>query len=64
MSAFGNYNKDEVVRTIEELIQAEGDAGRSMSDIIESVMEAVTCGIKYGIYEHLKQAGKHGKGEK
>lgn len=50
MSAFGYYEKDEVVLSIEVLAVEESRRGHSTQQIVESVMEAVTCGLSLAFY--------------
>jgi hypothetical protein len=53
MSAFCNWHKDEVVYAIEELFKSEASNGNSVPDILESIMEAVTYGIKNSVLVHV-----------
>lgn len=59
MSAFGDYNKDEVVRAIEYLAQAERERGRSAEDILEVLMEVSSYGIRRGMSELLERGHDH-----
>lgn len=45
MSAFGNFEKDEVVDVIKTLAKAEHDKGKTPREVVASIMEAVTYGL-------------------
>ncbi|MBL0320644.1 MAG: hypothetical protein IPP74_15320 [Alphaproteobacteria bacterium] len=49
MSAFGWIPKDEVVEAIERLAEEEALLGRSPREIVESIMDATTCGINQAL---------------
>lgn len=49
MSAFGWIPKDEVVEAIEKLAEEEALLGRSPREIVESIMDAATCGINQAL---------------
>jgi len=51
MSAFGFYEKDEVVEAISMLAKQERERGKSPREIVESIMEATTYGINIALYE-------------
>ena len=51
MSAFGNYEKDNIVDAIEILAKSEYNEGKSPRQIIESIMEAVTYGITSALFD-------------
>lgn len=50
MSAFGLWEKDNLIDAIEVLAAYEAALGQSQSDVIRSILEVVT----YGIDKHLK----------
>lgn len=45
MSIFGDHLKDDIVISIRDYIESESDRGREISEILSSVLEAVTYGI-------------------
>lgn len=45
MSAFGNFEKDEVVEAIKALAISEREKGKTPREIVTSIMEAVTYGL-------------------
>lgn len=51
MSAFGFYEKDEVVEAIRTLAACERENGKSPRKIAESIMEAVAYGLDSALYE-------------
>lgn len=51
MSAFGYYEKDEVVEAIGMLAKQERERGKTPREIVESIMEATTYGINTALYE-------------
>ena len=51
MSAFGFYEKDEVVESIKVLAEVERKNGKNPREVIESIMEAVTCGLDSALYD-------------
>ena len=50
MSAFGFYEKDSVVDSIETLALHELKKGKSSHEIVESIMEAVKYGMDMALY--------------
>lgn len=56
MSAFENYEKDEIVAAIMALSEKEFESGKTPREIIESVMEATSYGINSALYglRHMK----------
>lgn len=50
MSAFGFYEKDEVVDAIKLLAEAEAAKGKTVRAVVESVMVAVTYGLDHALY--------------
>ena len=51
MSAFGNYEKDEVVEAIKALAKSEREKGKTPREVVTSIMEAVTYGIDTIMFE-------------
>jgi hypothetical protein len=51
MSAFGFYEKDNLVDAIELLANRERERGKTPKQVIESIVEAMTCGISSALYE-------------
>jgi hypothetical protein len=51
MSAFGNFEKDEVVEAIKALAKSELEKGKTPREIITSIMEATTYGIDSVMFE-------------
>ena len=51
MSAFGFYEKDNLVGAIELLAEKERERGKTPKQVVESIMEAMTYGISSALYE-------------
>lgn len=51
MSAFGFWEKDNLVDAIEVLAKFERERGKTPRQIVESIMEASTYGINSALYE-------------
>lgn len=58
MSAFGFSPKDEVVDAIKLLAEEEFKRGKTPKEIIESIMDATMCGIRYSSFD-LKDEKVH-----
>ena len=55
MSAFGFTPKDDVVDAIETLAKEEFARGKTPREIVESIMDAVTCGLDRSLAELSRQ---------
>lgn len=51
MSAFDNYEKDEVVDAIKNLVKDQNNKGKSPREIVKTVMEVVTYGLDVALYD-------------
>lgn len=51
MSAFGFWEKDNVVDAIETLAKFERERGKTPRQIVESILEATTYGLNSSLYE-------------
>lgn len=56
MSAFDNYDKDNVVDAIESLARAEQESGATPREIVESIMKTVSYGLDRVMYELTEKA--------
>lgn len=56
MSAFGNYEKDNIVDAIKLLAEKEFELNKTPREIIASIMEATSYGINDALYglRHMK----------
>lgn len=51
MSAFGFWEKDNVVEAIEVLAKFERERGKTPRQIVESILEATTYALDSALYE-------------
>jgi hypothetical protein len=54
MSAFGFYEKDEVVDAIKTLAKYEKESGKTPRQIVESILEAQTYAMDQVLFELLE----------
>ena len=51
MSAFGNYEQDEIVDAIRSMAHKRRELGQTTREVIEAILDAVKYGIDYALHE-------------